>query len=410
MSAPGGRRPLFPAFDVADYRWYFLSGICWTWARWGLAFLAAFHINEVTDSPRLVQLTGTASWGPMLLGGVVGGVIADRYHRVLIVRVQLLVMVPVAAALGGLELAGRLEVWMVYPLLVVAGLAWVTDMTSRRSLVIDIVGPERLDNAVALDSTSQSSGMIVGNLLGGAMVAALGVGGAFLVLAGLFAAAVCLFWLVPTTYGRPRAVDAAGPLAELRAGAALARRSRPLRGILGVTVIANLFFFGYFPAVQRVGDRLDASPGQIGLLAATTGFGMITAALVIAVARPRRNGRLYVGGMLFAMVMLVAFGQAGSLAVAIAALYVASIGSGFFGATQSALVLSVVDPAVRGRAMGLLGTAIGALPVGSLILGELAELWGIATALTVMTLTGFVALVAWVSVYREVAAMTAPHA
>ena len=352
-----------------------------------------------------MQLTGTSIWAPMLLGGVVGGVIADRYNKVKIVRGQFMLMIPVTVTLGLLERSGNLETWMVYPLLVATGFAWVSDMTSRRSLVVDIVGTERLDNAVALESTSQSSGMVVGNLLGGAMVALLGVGEGFLVLGCLFSVSLILFLRLPTSVASPPKTTRPRPLAELKEGFALVRTNAGLRSILGVTTIANLFFFAYFPAIQRVGDRLDASAGQVGLLASTTGFGMMTAAVIIATVRPRRNGRLYVAGMSFAMLMLIPFALANSLPTAIAALYIASVGSGMFGATQSVLVLNVAGPEVRGRAMGLLGMSIGALPIGSTILGEIAERRGVATAIVTMTCVGFVSLVLWTSTHRQVIAM-----
>jgi len=398
-------RRLFPAFDAPGFRWFYLSGICWFWGRWGVAFIAAYHINDVTDSPRLVQLTGTSIWAPMLLGGVIGGVIADRYNKVNIVRAQFLLMIPVTLTFGLLERSGDLETWMVFPLLVATGIAWVSDMTSRRALVVDIVGSGRLDNAVALESTSQSSGMVVGNLLGGAMVAVLGVGEGFLVLSCLFTVSFALFMRLPSSVASPPKMTASRPLRELKEGFSLVKTNVGLRSILGVTTIANLFFFAYFPAIQRVGDRLDISAGQIGLLASCTGFGMMTAAVIIATVRPRRNGRLYVTGISFAMLMLIPFALANSLPLAMAALYIASVGSGMFGATQSVLVLNIAGPDVRGRAMGLLGMSIGALPVGSTVLGEIAERHGVATAIVVMTCTGFVALMLWTSTHRQVLAM-----
>ena len=401
------RGEVFPALAVPSFVQFFASGIFWYWARWGFGFLTAFHVNEVTDSARLVQLTGTALWTPMLVGGVMGGVLADRYNRVKIVRVQLMAMVPVAGLLGVLELVDRLEVWMIYPMSILTGLAWVTDMTSRRSLIVDIVGPERLNNAVALESTLQASGMVIGSLLGGVVIAALGVGEAFLVLCGFFVLAAILFFPLQTSYGEITRTKTSRPLKELRQGFALLRTNQDLRSILGVTVTANMCYFVYLPAVQRIGDRLDASPDEVGLLASMTGLGMMTGALLMAVSRPRRVGAFYVAGPLFAMVTLVAFARAGSLPMAIAALFIASVGTGLFGSTQSALVLSVTNSAVRGRAMGLLGMSIGALPVGSLVLGELAERWGVRTAIVTMTLIGFVALVLWVTTHRQVLFITA---
>ncbi len=57
--------------------------------------------------------------------------------------------------------------------------------------------------------------------------------------------------------------------------------------------------------------------------------------------------------------------------------------------------MTAVPEAMRGRAMGLLSTAIGALPLGMYGLGELAEAVGAPAAIAAFNLTGFVALLVW---------------
>jgi predicted MFS family arabinose efflux permease len=398
------------AFGARGFTQLWLSGVCWHWGRWGIAFLAAYQVNQVTDSPRLVQLTGTTMWAPLLFGGAIGGVIADRFDRARTVRLQLAVLVPMVALMGWLELSGRLEVWMMYPFLFFAGVGWVGDMTSRRSLVFDIVGQERVDNAMALESAALASGVAAGNLLGGGIADALGVGEAFLVVAGLLSVGLVLMSTIPsdvmpTTSSTSQESGRPGALAELREGLLLVRTNRGLRSILGITVLANFFFFAYFPAVQRIGDRLDASPTQIGLLASMTGFGMMTGSLLMAWRQPFHRGRVYVGGVAFGMAMLIPFATATSLWVAMLALYLASIGSGLFGSTQSTLVLTVASERMRGRAMGLLSMAIGALPLGTFVLGEIAEVIDTRAAVLAMAVIGLVALVGWLFTHPEVVRM-----
>ena len=83
------------------------------------------------------------------------------------------------------------------------------------------------------------------------------------------------------------------------------------------------------------------------------------------------------------------------------------VGSGFFGSTQSALVVAAAPEHLRGRALGLLSMAIGALPVGMYLLGELAERTGASAALVITVSAGVVALALWVRTHPELLRMTA---
>ncbi len=360
----------------------------------------------MTDSPRMVQLTGTTMWAPLLLGGALGGVFADRFDRLRTIQWQLAALVPMVVLVGLLEMTGQLMVWMIYPFLLVAGVGWVGDMTSRRALVFEVVGTQRLDNAMAYETFALASGVAVGNLIGGGVAQSFGVGEAFFVVAGLlFVGFIILNWVPRSNSETPSSRPELSTFSELRAGLSLARTNLGLRSILGVTFLANFFLFSYFPAVQRIGDRIGATPSQIGLIAAMTGFGMMTGSFIIGLWEPKRRGFVYIGGVAFGMTMLVPFAMSGSVAMAATALFIAAMGSGFFGATQSTLVLTTVDSDMRGRAMGLLSMAIGALPVGTFLLGEIAERLGASSAVVIIALSWLTFLAVWVSTHRQVLGM-----
>ncbi|HCB37704.1 MAG TPA: hypothetical protein DEP66_05785 [Acidimicrobiaceae bacterium] len=189
---------------------------------------------------------------------------------------------------------------------------------------------------------------------------------------------------------------------ELRDGLRLARTNRVMLSLLGVTVIANACYFAYFPVVQRIGDRLDATPTQIGVIASMGGFGMIAGSAITAVFVARRWGLAYVLSTFAAMTMLIGFALAPSIALASGALFLAATGIGVFVATQSVLVLICVEEEMRGRAMGLLSMAIGGLPIGTFVLGEVAEVVGARTAVVAMSLVGLAAMSLWLLWHREV--------
>ena len=185
----------------------------------------------------------------------------------------------------------------------------------------------------------------------------------------------------------------------------LAKSNRGLRSIIGVTVLTNFFFFAYFPAVQRIGADLNASPTEIGLIASMSGFGMMVGSAILGWLSPERRGLSYVCGSMFGMVLLIPFALGNSLLMVAGALFLATCGSGFFGATQSTLVLMAVDEKMRGRAMGLLSTGIGALPIGAYALGEISEQVGIRSGVAVMSMTGLCLMALWLISHPEVLRM-----
>jgi MFS family permease len=99
--------------------------------------------------------------GPLLIGGVVGGVVADRLDRRKTLLTMLGAIIPGAVILSALAATDLLVAWMIFAFLVLVGIGWVGDMTSRRTMVFDIVGQRHLDNAMALEGMSLAGGMTI---------------------------------------------------------------------------------------------------------------------------------------------------------------------------------------------------------------------------------------------------------
>ena len=158
--------PLAP-FRVPHFGKLYLGGFLWSVCRWALGFLGAYVVNQKTGSPRLVQLTGTMMWGPLLFGGVIGGAVADRFERRTIVLVQFAALLPLVLAMAVGAQADALTLWMIYPFMVTVGIGWVIDMTARRALIYDVVGDQYVNAAMALEQFSSAIGLAVGALAGG---------------------------------------------------------------------------------------------------------------------------------------------------------------------------------------------------------------------------------------------------
>lgn len=385
-------------FAVPGFTPTYAVGVVWSLCRWAIGFLGAYFVTEATGSPRLVQLTGALLWAPLLFAGAFGGAVSDRFSRRALLLGQFGILGPLTALIGVLALTDRLPLWVLYGYMVLAGFGWVIDMTVRRALIYDIVGDHLVDRAMALEGLASSCGLIVGALGGGVLIALFGAGGAYVGVALAIGVAAALLAFVPPT---PRPEREPGEehrsfVTEIAEGFRLIAKWPVVGSILGVTALTNFFHFSYFPIVPVIAERVEASPFATGLLASATGMGMAVGALVVLRGGLPR-GRMYVVGAAGAYVFLIGFGAFDRYALVFASLFVASCFIGLFAATQSALVMTSVDPSLRGRAMGLLAMAIGMLPIGMTALGELAEAAGAGTALIVSNIVGLLCLALWLA-------------
>ncbi len=376
----------FDALKVRHFPLLFVSGWTWNLSRWGVSFIGPFIANDLTGSARMVQLAGVALWSPLLFGGVVGGWVSDRFDRRRIVIGQFFVTIPGLAILGWIEITGRLQLWMIYPVLFVTGVGWVFDMVGRRVIVYDLVGPEKIDNALALESSGTAMALAFGALAGGSLIQGVGVGWALIVMGALQIISLATFATVPSVTAR-RKVAAAGFTALIE-GIKMLRTEKNLISILGVTAFVNFFFFSSTPLLQVVGGKFNVGPALLGLLAAMLGIGMFIGSIGVARYHPVRRGLLYVTGSYIAFAFMVGFALSPWYATSAMFLVCASIGMGFFGSTQSILVMDSVSEERRGRALGLLSSAIGVLPLGMLAVGEIAEVFGASQAVAIGVLTG----------------------
>ena len=195
-------------------------------------------------------------------------------------------------------------------------------------------------------------------------------------------------------------------MGEMRRDLAAAVRSlpgnRPFVSLLGVTVAMNFLFFSFMPMIPVLARRFEVGPLLTGVLASGLGLGMLIGSLLMVVINPSRRGRIYVVGSFLGMGFLVVFALMTVFLVALLALIATGICAAGFASVQTALVMSVNPPEMRGRAMGLLSMAIGTLPFGMLLLGAIAERVGPHNAVVIVAGAGMVSLALWLARRPEV--------
>ena len=169
------------ALSVPNYRLFLSSQVVATTGLWMQRIAQDWLVLELTGSVTAVGVAVALQFLPVLLFGLLGGVIADRYPKRRILIITQSVAAALALILGTLALTGTVQAWHVYVVAAALGFVTVVDNPTRQVFVSELVGPRHMQNAVSLNSSVFQFGALVGPALSGLLIAAVGQGWSFLI-------------------------------------------------------------------------------------------------------------------------------------------------------------------------------------------------------------------------------------
>ncbi len=396
MNAPfadPGQSPLRDLLANRDFRRLWGAGGLTNAMRWVDMLVSGLFTYDLTGSAFAVSLVLMARALPMLLAGALTGALAESLDRK-----HLLMAGQAAQAVGTLAIAllaaaGWLAPWHLFLNGVVGGLAWTNELATRRRMVAEVAGPQRIIQAVAFDTMTGSTTRMVGPLAGGLFYQTVGVTAAFLIAASLYLAALWLVHGAAHSQVR-RALVPSQLLADVAQAARIAFAHPALRMVLGVTVVMNVFGFSYTGILPAFGAlAFQATPLEIGLLAAAEPFGALLTGLALALRRGAPPGRTMLGaGTCGFLCVLILAAFAPSLPLAALLLMVGGLGTAAFASLQTGIVMMQAPPEARSRILGLTTMCIGTGPLGVLLVGALADAQGPRLAITAMAVSGLAGL------------------
>jgi MFS family permease len=385
----------------ADFWRLWVVGLVSSAVRWIELLVVAIFTYQVTGSAFLVTMMALLRLLPMALFGAFMGAAADRVDRKRALIGMLVAMAVSCAVITLLAFAGRLEVWHLAVSCFINGSAWATDMSLRRIMIGEVVGADRMANAMALDIGANNASRMIGPAIGGVLLATAGIAYAFLLSVALYLVAIAA--VIGLAY-RNRLVAAGGEpmLSRIAEGLREVRRSPRLMAIYAVTAIYNIFGWPFYSLVPVIGkDNLGLGPEGIGVLSSMDGVGAVIGAVwVIALARPAYYAAFYIVGVALFQILMIGFAFSTTPVVAGSFQIAAGIAGACFAVMQTTLLYRSVTPEMRSRMLGLMSVCIGVGPIGFLQIGLLAELWDAKTAIIVSGIEGFVALLLTLPLWR----------
>lgn len=389
----------FPALASRDFAIFWVGQFISLIGTWMQSTTQPYLAYRISGQPFDLGLIGFAATLPTLFLALPGGVIVERLDKRKTVIALQAVMLCQALSLAALTISGRVQIWHIIVLAFILGTANAIEVTARQAMLIELVGKDRLPNAIALQATIFNAARVLGPMIAAPFLVFIqdnGEGWAFLSngVSYLFVILGLLFVRTPFKAARHIKKDTS-LLDEFKEGQRYIR-STPIVAML--ILMSSVIGFIGFPLVQQipviardvlaqVGDTQAAQAARNSLLFTFQGIGALVAALTLAAFNPSRKGWLLTFGQLAFSLSLIALSF--NRIVPLAAVFITFVGWGTVTmlATTNTLIQLDVPDTLRGRVFstylwGLQGVA----PFGSLAIGWMSQTWGVPVALLVCAL------------------------
>jgi MFS family permease len=384
----GTLRRTFGSLNSHNYRLFFAGELVSYIGSWMQTMAEAWLVHTLTHSGVAVGATFAFRFLPVLLFGLWGGTVADRFDRRKVLIVTQSLSAVLAVALWLIVLTGVVQVWMVFGLAVGLGFVTVVDEPARHAFAEEMVGPQLLPNAVALTSAVGNSARVTGPALAGFLIATVGTSWVFFVNAVSFFAVVgALVAMVPADLYRPHRHT---ERPRVREGLLYAWSITEIRATVVLVAVVGTLVYN-FPTFLTLlaSNSFHGGAGLAGFLMAVLGVGTVIGGLTAA-ARARPTSRTVVGAAaVLGITLMVAAGAPTRIETEIALVPVGAMAV-FFGSTANAHMQVWSAPELRGRVMAIytlltLGTTVAGGPFVGWVCGEWSPRTGLALAGAVTT-------------------------
>lgn len=369
----GGRRgakfsiSTFRSLSDRNYRWYFVSMLGQFASMNMHMFIRGYIVFEMTGSYALLGVMSMANALPGMVFSLVGGVMADRVRskKRLIQYCQLANMLN-TGLIAGLIAAGVLEIWHLIACAIIQGTSMAIMMPARQALTSEVVGMDRLMNALALNSAGMNSSRLLMPTLAGGMMAAFSGGGGihgaqyvYGLMAGLYLLSLLGLFKVKAPDRVASGVRRAGgrgraSLAEMIEGFRYIRSDRTVMMLILVNfivVMGSMHYFQLLPGFAR--QVLGTGPAELGLLMSIQGIGSLVGSLVIASLPSRNRGALMLGASMVSGLALIVFAWSHWFWVSAAVLTVVGLGQSGRMSVSQVLIQTYSEEQYRGRVLSI---------------------------------------------------------
>jgi MFS family permease len=382
----------FPALTSRDFTIFLIGQFVSVIGTWMQNTAQPYLAYRISGRPLDLGLIGFASTLPTLLLALPAGVLVERWDKRRTVIIFQAIMALQAFGLAVLTFTGNIQIWHIGLFALIFGTASAVEITARQVMLIELSGRESLPSAIALQSMVFNIGRVIGPLMSSWLLTSTGTEGSVFMANGIsYLFVIAGLVLVQARYKAPRELETPKSLSlEFREGLGYIGGNALVASIILMSALVG--FFG-FPLIQQIPalarDVLGTPADTEAVVAARTsnlyaaqGAGALTAALLAAYMSASRNKGLMVTlGQVAFIVPLIALGYVPNLSVSLILLVLIGWGTVTQLVSMNTLIQVSVPNGLRGRVFSVYLWALqGVAPFGSLLIGWLAQNWGVPLA------------------------------
>jgi predicted MFS family arabinose efflux permease len=331
-------------------------------------------VLQLSGSAFLLGLDSFLGQIPIFLFSLIGGVIADRFDRRLLLVGSQVVQLSCAFLLAGMFAFSKVHVWEILALSFVVGVAQAFGGPAYQALIPTLVEPKDLPNAIALNSIQFNLARVIGPMLGGLALTQLGAAWCFS-LNGLSYIAVIISLLALQIRPAPSKTSAS-LMTSMREGLSFIKRQPSMPALIVLAFAMTLFgvpMLVFLPVITK--DVFGQGPTVYTILLCTSGAGAVFGALLVAaLGHIHKKGEFALFTLLSLGVLMAAFALSRSLLLSCILLFLAGAALIAVFAMISSLVQLICPDEMRGRVMSVYNVAFrGGMPFGAFVSGILVD-------------------------------------
>ncbi len=348
----------------------------------GISLIAIiWWVYEETGSTILLATVAIAGTVPRLIAGPFAGAYVDRWDRRKLMLVLDAIAGVVTVAIASFLAFDVLQVWHLYAFTGIIGFGGIFHATAFLASVPNLVHKEQLSRANSLMQLSHGTSGVFGPVLGGILVAFLGVSLTLLIDAGTFFFASATLLVV--AFHSPRIKTEKTVLADISTGFGFLRSKPALITLLGLFAVVNFFIAPIIILLPVVASQMGLGVGAFGILFGSLGVGLVIGSIIFAAVKLQRHFGVYIIGAIVGFgAAYVLFGWSTFFFLSIASLGAMGFAVALASISSSTVFQREVPLDLQGRVFSSRAVlAQGLQPISLAAVGVLAESLGAQTIL-----------------------------
>lgn len=374
---------VFSAFRHRDFRYMWIGACTSTIGTFVQQFAQSWLVFDLTKDPFYLGLDLFLGQLPIMMFSLFGGVFADRYDRRKMLLISQYIQMTCAFFLTILFFTHVVKVWHILSLSFVVGLGQSMGGPAYSALLPTLVGPEDLQNAVAMNSIQFNLARIIGPTIGGLAYTTLGATWCFFLNGISFLAVIFSLFMIHVKYVPAKSSE---PILEsMKAGISFIRRREGMQQLVALAFCTTLLGFslnGFLPVFVQ--DVFKRGPETYNLLLVCSGSGAVCGGLFVAwTGRMKHQGRAALLILTVLGTLISGFALSHKLPLSCVLIFCGGAAIMASASLMLSLVQLIVTDDMRGRVMSVYNLAFrGGMPMGSLILGSLMPAFGVSATMT----------------------------